>query len=57
MLERFKQIFSGLEIAYGQTKKTDDFSETGKHQTKSFTIKNPAAVDVNYFIVNFDTFF
>ena len=39
MLERFKQIFSGLEIAYGQTKKTDDFSETGKHQTKSFTIK------------------
>jgi|TARA_R110001583_G_scaffold15166_3_gene62724 hypothetical protein len=41
MLERFKQIFSGLEIAYGQTKKTDDFSETGKHQTKSFTIKNP----------------
>ena len=23
----------------------------------SFTIKNPAAVDVNYFIVNFDTFF
>ena len=41
MLERFKQVFSGLEIAYGQTKKTDDFSETGKHQTKSFTIKNP----------------
>ena len=41
MLERFKQVFSGLEIAYGQTKKTDNFSETGKHQTKSFTIKNP----------------
>ena len=41
MLERFKQVFSGLEIAYGQTKKTDDFSENGKHQTKSFTIKNP----------------
>jgi phosphoglycolate phosphatase-like HAD superfamily hydrolase len=41
MLERFKQVFSGLEIAYGQTKKTGDFSENGKHQTKSFTIKNP----------------
>jgi len=40
MLERFKKIFSGLEIAYGQTKKTDNFLENGKHQTKSFTIKS-----------------
>ena len=23
----------------------------------SFTIKNPAAIDVNYFIVNFENFF
>ena len=26
-------------------------------QSITFSVKNPAAVDVNYFIVNFDTFF
>ena len=41
MLERFKEIFNGLEIAYGQTKHTENFSENGKHQTRSITIKEP----------------
>ena len=41
MLERFKDIFNGLEVAYGQTKKTEEFDERGKHKTHSFTIKNP----------------
>ena len=38
-LERFKSIFSGLDIAYGQTKRTDEFDERGKHKTRSFIIK------------------
>jgi len=37
-LEKFKEIFEGLDCAYGQTVKTDQFSEKGKHKTKSFTI-------------------
>jgi hypothetical protein len=41
MLERFKEIFNGLEIAYGQTKHTENFSENGKQQTRSITIKEP----------------
>jgi len=39
-LEKFINIFEGLDSAYGQTVKTDQFSEKGKHKTKSFTIKN-----------------
>ena len=35
----FKNIFEGLESAYGQTVKTDQFDERGKHKTKSFIIK------------------
>ena len=41
MLEQFKKIFSGLEVAYGTTKKTDEFNEKGKHKTRSSTIKSP----------------
>ena len=40
-LKKFINIFKGLDSAYGQTVKTDQFSEKGKHKTKSFTISNP----------------
>ena len=40
-LDKFIKIFEGLNSAYGQTVKTDQFSEKGKHKTKSFTISNP----------------
>ena len=40
-LEKFINIFEGLDCAYGQTIKTDQFSEKGKHKTKSFTISKP----------------
>ena len=40
-LDKFINIFEGLNSAYGQTVKTDQFSEKGKHKTKSFTISNP----------------
>jgi len=41
MLESFKKIFTGLQTAYGQTKVTEEFSENGKHEARSFTIKKP----------------
>ena len=41
MKDKFKEIFKGLEIAYGQTRMTEDFNELGKHKTKYSTIKNP----------------
>ena len=34
----FKNIFEGLDTAYGQTIKTDQFDERGKHKTKSYTV-------------------
>ena len=34
----FKGIFEGLDSAYGQTIKTDQFDERGKHKTKSYTV-------------------
>ena len=40
MLERFKEVFAGLQTAYGQTKITDELSENGKHEAKSFTKKD-----------------
>jgi len=43
MLERFKEIFAGLQTAYGQTKVTEEFSDNGKHEAKSFTIKKPVS--------------
>ena len=35
MKDKFKEIFKGLEIAYGQTRMTEDFNELGKHKTTS----------------------
>jgi hypothetical protein len=40
-LEKFKHIFEGSNSAYGQTRKTDEFDERGKHKTRSFIIKQP----------------
>jgi len=37
-LEKFINIFEGLDIAYGITKKSDEINEKGKNVTKSFTI-------------------
>jgi hypothetical protein len=41
MLERLREIFRGLETAYGQTKKTSEVRPNGKQEVKSFTIKQP----------------
>ena len=38
-LDRFLNIFAGSFSAYGQTRKTDEFDDRGKHKTKSFIIK------------------
>ena len=38
-LDKFIDIFSGSFSAYGQTRKTEEFDERGKHKTKSFIIK------------------
>ena len=42
----FKGIFEGLDSAYGQTIKTDQFDERGKHKTKSYTVNNPPKIDI-----------
>jgi hypothetical protein len=39
MIDKFIHIFSGSSSAYGQTRKTDEFDDRGKHKTKSFIIK------------------
>ena len=41
MLERLKEIFKGLDTAYGQTKKTAEVRPNGKQEVRSFTIKQP----------------
>lgn len=41
MLERFKEIFAGLEKAYGYTILKGDISEKGKHEAKSFAKREP----------------
>ena len=41
MLERLKNIFAGLESAYGATKLTNELRADGKNEVKSFTIKQP----------------
>ena len=46
MIERFKKIFEGLNVAYGQTIKTNEISEKGKHKTKSFTVKKVPTDDL-----------
>jgi len=38
-LDKFIDIFSGSFSAYGQTRKTQEFDDRGKHKTKSFIIK------------------
>jgi len=44
-LEKFINIFEGLDIAYGITKKSDEINEKGKNVTKSFTItKTPLKI-------------
>ena len=40
-LEKFINIFEGLDIAYGITKKSNEINEKGKNVTKSFTIHKP----------------
>ena len=40
-LEKFKNIFEGLDCAYGITKKSSHFDERGKNKTESFTIPKP----------------
>jgi hypothetical protein len=39
-VDKFINIFEGSYSAYGQTRKTDEFDERGKHKTRSFIIKN-----------------
>ena len=41
MMKAFKEIFEGLNSAYGQTVLSDSYSENGKQKTKSFTVKKP----------------
>ena len=38
-LDKFIDIFGGSFSAYGQTRKTNEFDDRGKHKTKSFIIK------------------
>ena len=38
-IDNFIDIFGGSFSAYGQTRKTDEFDDRGKHKTKSFIIK------------------
>ena len=38
-VDKFINIFEGSYSAYGQTRKTNEFDERGKHKTKSFIIK------------------
>ena len=38
-LDKFINIFEGSYSAYGQTRKTEEFDERGKHKTRSFIIK------------------
>ena len=38
-VDKFINIFEGSFSAYGQTRKTEEFDERGKHKTRSFIIK------------------
>ena len=40
-IKKFKDIFEGSNSAYGQTRKTNEYDERGKHKTKSFIVKQP----------------
>ena len=41
MMKAFKDIFEGLNSAYGQTILSSIYSDNGKQKTKSFTVKKP----------------
>jgi hypothetical protein len=41
MLERFKNIFAGLETSYGQTKMTGEIRDDGKNEAESITVHKP----------------
>ena len=41
MIERLKDIFKGLESAYGATKITNDIRHDGKNEVRSYTVKQP----------------
>ena len=38
-IKKFKKIFEGSYNAYGQTRKTEEYDERGKHKTKSVIVK------------------
>jgi len=40
-LEKFIEIFEGLDCAYGITRKSNQFDDRGKNKTESFTILKP----------------
>jgi hypothetical protein len=40
-IKKFINIFEGSNNAYGQTRKTNEYDDRGKHKTKSFIIKQP----------------
>jgi len=40
-IQKFKDIFYGSTNAYGQTRKTDEYDDRGKHKTKSIIKKDP----------------
>ena len=40
-IQKFKKIFEGSSNAYGQTRKTDEYDDRGKHKTKSTIKKYP----------------
>ena len=41
MIERLREIFKGLESAYGATKITNDIRHDGKNEVRSYTVKQP----------------
>jgi hypothetical protein len=46
MLERFKEIFSGLDTAYGRTTKLNKLRQDGKHETESKIWRQPPTDDL-----------
>ena len=40
-IKKYKNIFEGSYNAYGQTRKTEEYDERGKHKTKSVITKQP----------------
>ena len=44
-LEKFKEIFEGLDCAYGITKKSTQFTEKGKNKTESLIKSNSCKIN------------